>query len=69
MSTARHNRARVAALSRWRDDHAADLVDAQRRLREDRLADYIKKTVDEAPPLTPEQRQRLAVLLSGGDAA
>lgn len=26
-------------------------------------ADYIKKLVDSAPPLTPEQRDRLAVLL------
>ena len=25
--------------------------------------DYIKKIVDSAPPLTPEQRDRLAVLL------
>jgi hypothetical protein len=25
--------------------------------------DYIKKLVDSAPPLTPEQRNRLAVLL------
>ena len=30
------------------------------------LADYIKRVVDEAPPLTPAQRDRLAVLLRGG---
>lgn len=30
---------------------------------------YIKKLVDAAPPLTPEQRDRLALLLRGGDAA
>ena len=33
-----------------------------------RLADYIKATVDAAPTLTPEQRDRLAILLRGGDA-
>jgi hypothetical protein len=33
------------------------------------LADYIRRTVDAAPELTPEQRDRLALLLKGGDAA
>jgi hypothetical protein len=28
------------------------------------LEDYIKRTVDAAPPLTPEQRDRIADLLS-----
>lgn len=27
------------------------------------LADYVRRTVDQAPPLTPEQRDRLALLL------
>lgn len=31
-----------------------------------KLAQYIERVVDEAPPLTPEQRDRLAVLLRGG---
>jgi hypothetical protein len=30
------------------------------------LEDYIKRTVDAAPPLTPEQRARLAGILAGG---
>ncbi len=30
---------------------------------------YIKKLVDEAPDLTPEQRDRLAGILRGGGAA
>jgi hypothetical protein len=38
-----------------------------------RLEDYIKRTVDAAPPLTAEQRDRLAALLppmsTGGKAA
>lgn len=32
-------------------------------IRAERLADYIRETVDAAPPLTPEQRNRLALLL------
>lgn len=33
------------------------------------LDDYVHELVDQAPPLTPEQRDRLALLLRGGDAA
>lgn len=32
-------------------------------LRAERLADYIREIVDAAPPLTVEQRDRLALLL------
>jgi hypothetical protein len=38
-------------------------------MRAERLADYIKRTVDAAPALTPAQRDRLALLLRGGDAS
>ncbi len=31
-----------------------------------KLAEYVAKVVGEAPPLTPEQRDRIAVLLCGG---
>lgn len=52
-----------AAARRWdlpnKDDLARDYAAAK-------LADYIKRTVDAAPPLTPEQRARLALLLRGG---
>lgn len=64
-----HPRARVAALSRSRSANDPDLVAAKRELREARLAEYIQRTVAEAPPLTFDQRERLAVLLRGGDAA
>lgn len=30
------------------------------------LQDYIERTVAAAPPLTPEQRDKLALLLTGG---
>ncbi len=76
-----HHRARVAALSRDRAPDDPELVaarealaDARRRastvLRAERLAKAINKTVAEAPPLTDEQRARLAALLhtSAGSA-
>jgi hypothetical protein len=65
MSTWTHERARIASLSRSRDADDPDLIAARRNLRVERLADYITRTVESAPPLTPEQRDRLALLLSG----
>jgi hypothetical protein len=62
------DRARVAALSRSRTDSDPDLLDARRSLKTERLAKAIQATVDTAPPLTPEQRDRLALLLRGGAA-
>lgn len=67
-------RARVAVLTR---DHGPDsplVADARRDLRAARLADYVERVVSIAPPLTDEQRDRVAALLkptpSGrGDAA
>jgi hypothetical protein len=64
-----HQRARVASLTRSRKPDDPELVDARRNMRTERLADYIKRTVDAAPPLTAAQRDRLALLLRGGDAA
>lgn len=61
-----HPRARVAALSRSRSADDPDLLDARRDLHEARLAAYITATVDAAPPLTSDQRDRLALLLRGG---
>lgn len=49
----------VAKLDKLRSEHAAA-----------RIAEFVAKTVAEAPPLTLEQRDRLAALLrptSGGD--
>jgi hypothetical protein len=56
-------RARVASLSRSRTPDDPDLISARRNLRTERLADYITRTVDAAPPLTADQRDRLALLL------
>lgn len=61
-------RARVASLSRSRTPDDPDLTEARQNLRVERLADAIRKAVDAAPPLTPEQRDRLAHLLRGSAA-
>lgn len=52
-------------------DPQADVTELRRQLKAERLEDHIKRTIEAAPPLTAEQRDRLAVLLlrPGGDAA
>lgn len=62
-------RARANALKRYRPVDDPVVKAAERDLRVERLAEYIERVVDAAPPLTPEQRDRLALLLRGGDAA
>lgn len=62
-----HERARVASLTRSRAADDPELIDARRNMRAERLAEQIRRVVDEAPPLTPSQRARLASLLRGGD--
>ncbi len=57
-------RGRVAALSRSRQPDDPDLVAARQELRAARLADQIQRTIDAAPPLSAEQRARLARLLT-----
>lgn len=59
------HRARVASLSRSRTANDPDLIAARQALKAARLADHIRRTVAEAPPLTAEQRDRLALLLRG----
>jgi hypothetical protein len=65
--TSAHHRARIAGLSRAvRNGERTDdteLVDAQRDFATARIADYIDKVLAEAPPLTDQQRTRLAELL------
>lgn len=55
------------ALAKRANPHA-DTTELRRRLKAERLEDYIARTVDEAPPLTAEQRDRLALLLRGSAA-
>ena len=62
-----HTRAKIAHAKRANPD--ADVTDLRQQLKAERLELYIKNTVDAAPPLTSEQRDRLALLLRGGDHA
>ncbi len=66
MSTWTVERARLASLTRSRTADDPDLVAARRDLRAARLEDHIARVVAEAPPLTNEQRERLALLLTQG---
>lgn len=61
-------RARLAALLRHKSPDAPEIEEARRDLRAARLEKIVRETVAAAPPLTDEQRRRLAVLLLGGDA-
>ena len=45
-----------------RDPHA-DVTELKRQLKAERLEEYVARVVAEAPPLTPEQRDRIASLL------
>ena len=64
LTKAQQARNRVGTYARHRPgspEHEA----ARRELAAEKLAAYIRRVVDEAPPLSPEQRDRLAVLLRG----
>lgn len=63
-----HYRGKVAALTRCisageRQPDCPEMAEARRGLKEAKATDYIRKLLDEAPPLTDEQRTRLAELL------
>ncbi|ADU49176.1 hypothetical protein [Intrasporangium calvum] len=62
-------RATIAALSRSRTPDDPDLVAARQAHKAARLQGYIERVVADWPPLSDEQRARLAVLLRGGGAA
>ena len=47
---------------------ASEIEVATRDLAAAKLEDYIRRTVEAAPPLTEDQRDRLALLLRGGGA-
>ncbi|WP_431840840.1 hypothetical protein [Gordonia hongkongensis] len=73
MSSPTHHRARVAVLSRSKSPDDPVLVEARRNLKAANIERYIGKALAAAPPLTDEQRTRLAELLrpvrTGGGAA
>lgn len=61
-------RARKAVLTRHRGSDNPATIAAGRAMEVERLADHIARTVSAAPALTSGQRDRLALLLKGGDA-
>jgi hypothetical protein len=72
----RERRARIAAIRRHHPDRPELVVDDQRALKVDVLEQHLRALVNTFPPLTAEQRTRLALLLhgpaaegGGGDAA
>jgi len=60
----RMTRARTAAPARHRPNDS-QTVDLARDLKAELLAEYIQRVVEMAPPLTQEQRDKLAALLGG----
>lgn len=68
-STTTSRRNRLNALQRHRPPDDPQIADARRDLRAARLEEHIRKLVDEAPPLSDEQRSRLAALLRPAAAA
>ncbi len=61
-------RARVAALRRHYPDRPDLYEDDQRTLKADSAERYIRELIDVFPPLSDEQRTRLALLLRGSPA-
>ena len=62
-------RARVAALARFRDSADPELVEARLRLHEERFVAAVERALNDAPPLRPEVRDRIVILLTAGAAA
>lgn len=57
-----HTRSKIA--NEKRKNPEADVTELKVQLRADRAQDYIEKLLAEAPPLTADQRAKLAELLA-----
>lgn len=62
--SARRRSSTLAALTRHRGPDAPDVLKLRAELRVARLEEHIRKVVEAAPPLSDEQRSKLASLLS-----
>jgi hypothetical protein len=65
-STVAKARARHAALTRHRSPDDPAVVESRQALTLVNAEDYVRRLVDQAPPLTDDQRRRLAAILTGG---
>jgi hypothetical protein len=63
MSRSTHHRASLARRIQSYPPGHPKVVEAKRNLNEAKIADYIERALAEAPPLTDEQRSKLAELL------
>ncbi|MFD1210981.1 hypothetical protein ACFQ36_02860 [Arthrobacter sp. GCM10027362] len=63
MSVRTTERARVAALTRSRRPDDPELVAARQKLKAASLEDHVRDVVENWPPLTPEQLDKIAALL------
>lgn len=62
-------RASLAGITRHRPNDVDAITAAKRELKAAVAENYIRRLVDDAPPLSPAQRARLAVLLQPEAAA
>lgn len=69
MSRALQARQRLGGTIRLNPNDPEKIASARRDLAAAKIADYIERTVASAPPLSDEQRARIAALLRPGDAA
>jgi hypothetical protein len=65
---AARNKLGGAAKRHLHDPDHPEVLAARRNLAALTLEEHIKRVVDSAPPLTPAQRERLALLLHPGEA-
>ncbi len=71
LSSLAAQRAEIARAERRRRRHPDEpdqTVELRRQYAGAKLAEYIQRVVDDAPPLDEVQRDRLALLLRGGGA-
>lgn len=65
-TTWKHKRARIARLSQDRAADDPELIQERQNLKAQRLEEHIAAVINSAPPLTDEQRDRIAAILRGG---
>lgn len=66
MSNWKHERARVASLTRSRNPDDPELIEARRNLKSDRLELYVVEMISTEPPLSGPQVGKLASILLRG---
>lgn len=62
-----HLRARIAGLSRDRAAKDPELLDARAQLAVQNIINFVNKTLEKAPPISAEQRQRITALFEAGE--